>query len=162
MFVPKRWMHAVTNIGDTVAIISEIGLAAGEGKKPEDFEYDPDEESSDDEWESEDESEDPRQKGRRGGGYRGPPRGYHETEEDFEEHPGYMYGYRERQGVPPPGYNAPVIPYDSEDEPEEFDSEDYDEEEEDSSDEEEFDSDLYPNLKRRGRFVMMDQPYRSE
>jgi hypothetical protein len=164
MFVPKRWMHAVTNIGDTVAIISEIGLAAGEGKKAEDFEYDPDE-SSDDEWESEDESEDPRQKGRRGGGYRGPPRGYHEKEEDFEEHPGYLYGYRERQQGPPRGYNAPAIPYDSEDsedEPEEFNSQDYDEEEGDSSDDEGIDPELYPNLKRRGRFVMMEQPYRSE
>jgi hypothetical protein len=168
MFVPKRWLHAVTNIGDTVSIISEIGLAAGEGKKAEDFEYDPDD-SSDDE-ESEDYSEDPRQRGRgnvggyrgprgRSGGYRGPPPGYFENEmeeeeeedsEDYEEHPGYMYGYRERQG-PPPGYDAPMVPFDS------GDSED---EEEDSSDDEGIDPELYPNLQRRGRFVMMEQPYR--
>lgn len=170
MFVPKRWLHAVTNIGDTVAIISEIGLAAGEGKKAEDFEYDPDE-SSDDEYESEDYSEDPNQRGRRDGGYRGPPPGYYdgemeESDEDYEEHPGYMYGYRER---PPPGYDAPTVPYDSADEEdsgeyyyeEVFDSEDF-EEEMDSSDDEGLDPELYPNLKRRGRFVMMDQPYRSE
>eukprot|EP00970_Alexandrium_tamarense_P015172 scaffold4764_cov169-Alexandrium_tamarense.AAC.5 len=56
MFVPNRWLHMVVNIGDTVAVISEIGLGAGEGKKEEDFQFDPDEESSDD-W-SEDESED--------------------------------------------------------------------------------------------------------
>ena len=70
---------------------------------------------------------------------------------------------------PPPGYDAPTVPYDSADEgdsgeyyyEEVFDSEDY-EEEMDSSDDEGLDPELYPNLKRRGRFVMMDQPYRSE
>ena len=55
MFVPHRWMHMVVNIGDTVSVISEVGLGIGEGKKPEDFLFDPNEESSDD---SEDWSED--------------------------------------------------------------------------------------------------------
>lgn len=55
MFVPHRWMHMVVNIGDTVSVISEVGLGIGEGKKPEDFLYDP-RESSDDG--SEDWSED--------------------------------------------------------------------------------------------------------
>lgn len=106
MFVPFRWLHAVVNIGDTVSIISEIGLAAGEGKKQEDFLFDPDE-SSDDEEESED-------------------------EEDWEEHPGYQYGYRERKGNsgyqgPPKGYNRPE--YDESGDYEEEGSEDWDEEE---------------------------------
>ena len=58
MFVPERWMHMVVNIGDTVSVISEIGLGIGEGKKPEDFLYDPMESSSDDEEEwSDDEDE---------------------------------------------------------------------------------------------------------
>jgi hypothetical protein len=153
MFVPRRWLHAVTNIGDTVSIISEIGLAAGEGKKEEDFQYDPDESSDDEEEWSED--------------------------EDYEVHPGHAYGYREggRRGRPsqgrggyrgpPPGYDVPTVPFDSDDEEEEeYDSEDYyyeeeeDEEDyEDSSDDEEINEDLYPNLKRNGRFVMMNQPY---
>jgi hypothetical protein len=30
------------NIGDTVSVISEVGLGIGEGKKPEDFLIDPD------------------------------------------------------------------------------------------------------------------------
>lgn len=149
MFVPRRWLHAVTNIGDTVSIISEIGLAAGEGKKEEDFEYDPDESSDDEEEWSED--------------------------EDYEQHPGHAYGYREggRRGRPsqrtggyrgpPPGYDAPTVAFDSDDE-DEYDSEDYyyeeeDYEEEESSDDEEINEDLYPNLKRSGRFVMMNQPY---
>lgn len=148
MFVPRRWLHAVTNIGDTVSIISEIGLAAGEGKKEEDFQFDPDE-SSDDE-----ESED------------------FYSEDDTEAHPGHMYGYRENQrrggGTggyrgPPPGYDAPTNSYgyggryDSED-----DSEDEDSEDEDSEDDEELDEKLYPNLKNRGKFTMMKQPYRTE
>jgi len=60
MFVPERWMHMVVNIGDTVSVISEIGLGIGEGKKPEDFLYDPLESSSSDdeeEWSSDDEDE---------------------------------------------------------------------------------------------------------
>ena len=59
MFVPRQWMHMVVNIGDTVSVISEVGLEKGEGKKPEDFLYDPKESSDDsEEWseDSEDES----------------------------------------------------------------------------------------------------------
>lgn len=56
MFVPHRWMHMVVNIGDTVSVISEVGLGIGEGKQPEDFLYDPDA-SSDDEEEEEDEED---------------------------------------------------------------------------------------------------------
>lgn len=41
MFVPHRWMHMVVNIGDTVSVISEIGLGGGEGLKEEDFLVDP-------------------------------------------------------------------------------------------------------------------------
>ena len=65
MFVPRSWMHMVVNIGDTLSVISEVGLEKGDGKKPEDFEYDPvpyidsDDESSDDseDWSSDDEEE---------------------------------------------------------------------------------------------------------
>ncbi|KAL7553679.1 hypothetical protein ACHAWF_016998 [Thalassiosira exigua] len=60
MFVPHRWMHMVVNIGDTVSVISEVGLGIGEGKKPEDFAFDPMESSDDEEeeegpWEEEEE-----------------------------------------------------------------------------------------------------------
>ena len=41
MYVPKQWLHQVVNIGDTVSVISEKGLGIGEGKKAEDFIYDP-------------------------------------------------------------------------------------------------------------------------
>jgi hypothetical protein len=41
MFIPHKWMHMVVNIGDTVSVVSEVGLGMGEGKKPEDFLYDP-------------------------------------------------------------------------------------------------------------------------
>ena len=58
MFVPHRWMHMVVNIGDTVSVISEVGLGIGDGKKPEDFLFDPDESSDDSEDWSEDDSED--------------------------------------------------------------------------------------------------------
>ena len=34
------------NIGDTVSVISEVGLGIGEGKKPEDFLYDPNADAS--------------------------------------------------------------------------------------------------------------------
>ena len=57
MFVPHRWMHMVVNIGDTVSVISEVGLGIGEGKKPEDFLYDPDASSDDEEEEDEEEEE---------------------------------------------------------------------------------------------------------
>ena len=40
MFVPSHWMHSVVNIGDTVSVISEVGLEKGGGKKPEDFLHD--------------------------------------------------------------------------------------------------------------------------
>jgi hypothetical protein len=40
-------MHMVVNIGDTVSVVSEVGLGIGEGKSPEDFLYDPDESSDD-------------------------------------------------------------------------------------------------------------------
>ncbi len=55
MYVPKGWMHMVVNIGDTVSVISEVGLDMGKGKNPEDFLYDPDAKSSSDDDESEDE-----------------------------------------------------------------------------------------------------------
>ena len=62
----------VVNIGDTVSVISEVGLDKGEGKKPEDFLYDP-HASSDD---SEDESEEGEEGGGKGPvGRRGPPPG---------------------------------------------------------------------------------------
>lgn len=77
MYVPKGWMHMVVNIGDTVSVISEVGLDMGTGKRPEDFLYDPDADSSDDDvsGDSED-SEDSdggrpksrRRSARRGGG----------------------------------------------------------------------------------------------
>jgi len=99
MFVPPQWMHMVVNIGDTVSVISEVGLERGDGKKPEDFAYDPLESSDDDEsgdrsgdW-SEDESEDgppPRWNGR------GPPPGWSEDSEDG----------------PPPGWNGRGPPHD--------------------------------------------------
>mmetsp|Transcript_25972 Transcript_25972/g.55845 ORF Transcript_25972/g.55845 Transcript_25972/m.55845 type:complete len:363 (-) Transcript_25972:131-1219(-) len=55
MFVPHRWMHMVVNIGDTVSVISEVGLGIGDGKKPADFLFDPDESSDDSEdWSSDD------------------------------------------------------------------------------------------------------------
>ncbi len=41
MYVPNQWLHQVVNIGDTVSVISEKGLGIGEGKKPEEFIYDP-------------------------------------------------------------------------------------------------------------------------
>lgn len=56
MFVPRHWMHMVVNIGDTVSVVSEVGLDRGMGKKPEDFEYDPHAPSSDDD--SSDDSDD--------------------------------------------------------------------------------------------------------
>jgi len=58
MFVPRKWMHMVVNIGDTVSVVSEVGLEIGEGKKPEDFTYDP-HASSDDSEDSWDSSDDP-------------------------------------------------------------------------------------------------------
>mmetsp|Transcript_25979 Transcript_25979/g.55874 ORF Transcript_25979/g.55874 Transcript_25979/m.55874 type:complete len:215 (-) Transcript_25979:93-737(-) len=55
MFVPAKWMHMVVNIGDTVSVISEVGLEKGEGKKPEDFLFDPAESSDDSgDWSSDD------------------------------------------------------------------------------------------------------------
>ena len=41
MFVPHRWMHMVVNIGDTVSVISEIGLGGGKGLKEEELLVDP-------------------------------------------------------------------------------------------------------------------------
>ena len=58
MYVPKGWMHMVVNIGDTVSVISEVGLDMGTGKKPEDFLYDPHADSDDDNEGSDDGSED--------------------------------------------------------------------------------------------------------
>ena len=58
MYVPKGWMHMVVNIGDTVSVISEVGLDMGTGKKPEDFLYDPHADSDDDDDGSGDGSED--------------------------------------------------------------------------------------------------------
>jgi len=60
MFVPEGWMHMVVNIGDTVSVISEVGLGIGEGKKPEDFLFDPEEDSSSDDSEDYYDSEDGR------------------------------------------------------------------------------------------------------
>ena len=53
----------IVNIGDTVSVVSEVGLDRGKGKKPEDFEYDPhapssDDDSSDDDDDSEDDDDD--------------------------------------------------------------------------------------------------------
>ena len=115
MFVPHRWMHMVVNIGDTVSVISEVGLGIGEGKKPEDFLFDPDESSSDDSdsednSDREDWSEDGREDGResydgskkeddedrreyyaRGGGDRNPEHGYWYDSGDGNPDPGYWY-----------------------------------------------------------------------
>jgi len=76
MFVPRGWMHMVVNIGDTVSVISEVGLDKGEGKKPEDFLYDP-HASSDDEDEGSGDDDHGGGKGpaKRGRGRRGPPSG---------------------------------------------------------------------------------------
>lgn len=79
MFVPKNWMHMVVNIGDTVSVISEVGLEKGEGKKPEDFEYDPKESSDDSEDWSSDDSEDESMYHRR------PGPGYYESSDDPED-----------------------------------------------------------------------------
>ena len=80
MFVPRQWMHMVVNIGDAVSVISEVGLEKGDGKKPEDFEYDPHEESSDDsedwdseDWDSEDGDSDDYERDGPPPGWRGPP-----------------------------------------------------------------------------------------
>lgn len=56
MFVPRRWMHSVINIGDTVSVISEVGHVKGEGKTADDFNYDPyesEDEGSEDEGDEE-------------------------------------------------------------------------------------------------------------
>ena len=53
MFVPGGWMHMVVNIGDTVSVISEVGLDKGEGLRGEDFLVEPPS-SSDDREEDED------------------------------------------------------------------------------------------------------------
>jgi hypothetical protein len=66
MYVPKGWMHMVVNIGDTVSVISEVGLDMGKGKTAEDFLYDPDakiekdseDDSEDDDSDDDDESSD--------------------------------------------------------------------------------------------------------
>ncbi|KAL7532012.1 hypothetical protein ACHAXR_004371 [Thalassiosira sp. AJA248-18] len=59
MFVPRQWMHSVVNIGDTISVISEVGLEKGDGKVPEDFDYDPAESSDDSEdWSSGDDDDD--------------------------------------------------------------------------------------------------------
>jgi hypothetical protein len=47
MFILRRWMHMVMNIGDTMSVVSEVDLRIGEGKRPEDFLYDPGESSDD-------------------------------------------------------------------------------------------------------------------
>jgi len=69
MFVPRRWMHSVINIGDTVSVISEVGHVKGEGKAEEDFAYDPYESSDDDEEDHNEEGLSTEEKIRR----RGPP-----------------------------------------------------------------------------------------
>ena len=69
MFVPRRWIHMVVNIGDTVPVVSEVGLGIGEGKKPEDLLYDPGFSSDDDsedwseDWSEDDNGEDGGRKG---------------------------------------------------------------------------------------------------
>jgi len=98
MFVPWHWMHMVVNIGDTVSVISEVGLEKGEGKKPEDFEFDPHEESSDD---SEDWSEDGPPPGWYEG--RGPPPGWNEYDSEDGPPPRWSEYDREDDG-PPPGW----------------------------------------------------------
>lgn len=83
----------VLNIGDTVAVISEVGLGIGEGKKPEDFLHDPNASSDDSEEESEDESsgDDINERGAptRGPPFRDPPHPVDDDEEwssdDIEE-----------------------------------------------------------------------------
>ena len=77
MFVPRGWMHMVVNIGDTVSVISEVGLDKGEGKKPEDFLYDPHASSDDEDEGSGDDDYYGGGKGpvRRGRERRGPPSG---------------------------------------------------------------------------------------
>ncbi|KAL3792831.1 hypothetical protein ACHAW5_003717 [Stephanodiscus triporus] len=126
MFVPRGWMHMVVNIGDTVSVISEVGLDKGEGKKPEDFLYDP-HASSDD---SEDESEEGGGKGPVG--RRGPPPG---------------------RGRRPPARGRPSPPSedsgddDSEDSEDEYDdSDDVEDNYDDSDDSEDEDGPPLPQL----------------
>ncbi len=94
MFVPHRWMHMVVNIGDTVSVISEVGLGMGEGKKLEDFLFDPNESSDDSEDWSEDEGLPP-------GWYdeRGPPPGWYD-----ERGPSPGWSSDDVEGGPPPGW----------------------------------------------------------
>ena len=33
MFVPRRWIHMVMNIGDTVSVVSEVGLGIEGGRR---------------------------------------------------------------------------------------------------------------------------------
>ena len=54
LYIPEKWLHMVVNIGDTVAIISEIGLGGGQGRTEEDFQDSEDEDDSED-WDSDDE-----------------------------------------------------------------------------------------------------------
>jgi hypothetical protein len=75
MFVPRGWVHMVVNIGDTVSVISEVGLDKGEGLRVEDFLVEPPS-SSDDREDDEDEDEDgDGGYGGKGRGKRGPPPG---------------------------------------------------------------------------------------
>jgi len=85
MFVPHRWMHMVVNVGDTVSVISEVGLGPGEGKKPEDFLFDPNESSGDEGEES---------SGDEGGG--GPPSQFWSGDDEGD------VGGRDQRGGPPP------------------------------------------------------------
>jgi len=109
MFVPHRWMHMVVNIGDTVSVISEVGLGIGEGKKPEDFLFDPDE-SSDDGERSGDWSEDGPPPGWEGPMWNGkgdPPIWEGEGPPPGWEGWGPPPGWEEQmwEGGPPPGWS---------------------------------------------------------
>ena len=89
MFVLRSWMHSVVNIGDTVSVISEVGLEKGEGKVAEDFEYDPREESSDDskDWSSDDRYYNPDESAYR----RRPEPRYWSSDDDEDEVYGRMH-----------------------------------------------------------------------
>ena len=90
MFVPHRWMHMVVNIGDTISVISEVGLGMGEGKKPEDFLFDPDESSDDgssDDWEGSEDSEEGSGSGDYWSGDEDYPEGEYWSEDDPDELP---------------------------------------------------------------------------
>lgn len=141
MYVPKGWMHMVVNIGDTVSVISEVGLDMGTGKKPEDFLYDPHADSDDDDDDgsgdgSEDDSEDSdgsrpkysrRRSARQGGG--GDPL-FDDTSMDPPRPTAVKRRFTTRRRGPPPPSQQRRQEEDSSDDDSEDDDDDDDSEDE--------------------------------